>query len=79
MTNPEIDKDIDLKTPHIKNIKKVISSTDSEEPEIFLALLLYRVVKKWGFHSLPLRILHDLDSRLEVELSKYLLEESKND
>ena len=45
MNNSELDREIDLKTPHIKNIKKVISSTDSEEPEIFLALLLYRIVK----------------------------------
>lgn len=79
MNNSELDREIDLKTPHIKNIKKVISSTDSEEPEIFLALLLYRIVKKWGLHSLPLRVLRDLDSRLEIELNKYLLEESKND
>lgn len=78
MTNPEIDKDIDLKTLHIKNIKKIIN-TESQEPEIFMALLLYRIVKKWGLHSLPLRILHDLDSQLEIELNKYLLGESKND
>lgn len=78
MTNHEIDKDIDLKMSHIQNIKKVINS-GSEEPEIFMALLLYRIVKKWGLHGLPLRILHDLDSRLAIELNKYLLEDSKND
>lgn len=70
MTNPE-DKDLDLKIPHIKNIKKVTSSTDSEEPEIFLALLLYRIIKKWGLHSLPLRVLHDLDMSLEMEMNRY--------
>lgn len=79
MINPEIDKDIDLKIPHIQNIRKVINSTGSEEPEIFLALLLYRIVKKWGLHCLPIRVLHDLDSSLEKELSKYLLEEIEHD
>ena len=72
------DKDLDLKILHIKNIKKVISVTGSEEPEIFLALLLYRIVKKWGLHCLPLRILHDLDTNLEVEINKYL-QDSKNE
>ena len=76
MKNPEIDRDIDLKIPHIQNIKKVIN-TGSEEPEIFMALLLYRIVKKWGLHSLPLRILHDLDMSLELEMNRYGLE--KND
>jgi hypothetical protein len=75
MKQQEIDKDIDLKILHIKNIKKVIN-TGSEEPEIFMSLLLYKIIKKWGLHSLPLRILHDLDISLEMEMNRYGLKEN---
>lgn len=76
MNQQEQDKDLEIKFAHIKNIRNVIKS-ESEEPEIFMALMLYRIVKKWGLHTLPLRILHDLDSSLTIELKKYMEDNSK--
>ena len=72
----ELDKDLEIKFEHIKNIRNLIKS-ESEEPEIFMALMLYRIVKKWGLHALPLRILHDLDSSLTIEFKKYMEDNSK--
>lgn len=76
MNQQEQDKDLEIKFAHIKNIRNVIKS-ESEEPEIFMALMLYRIVKKWGLHTLPLRILHDLDFSLTIELKKYMEDNSK--
>jgi hypothetical protein len=76
MNEQEKDKEMETKFEHIKNIRNMIKS-ESEEPEIFMALMLYRIVKKWGLHTLPLRILHDLDSSLIIEFRKYLQENSK--
>ena len=72
----ELDKDLEIKYQHIKNIRNLIKS-ESEEPEIFMALMLYRIVKKWGLHTLPLRILHDLDCSLTIEFKKYMEDSSK--
>lgn len=72
----ELDKDLEIKYQHIKNIRNLIKS-ESEEPEIFMALMLYRIVKKWGLHTLPLRIIHDLDSSLTIEFQKYMEDNSK--
>lgn len=71
----EIDKDLQIKIDHIKNIKNITGA--GEEPEIFTALMLYRVVKKWGLHCLPLRVLHDLDTNLSYEFKRYLEDATK--
>ena len=76
MNQTEQDKEMEIKFAHIKNIRALIKS-ESEEPEIFMALMLYRIVKKWGLHTLPLRILHDLDSSLTIEFKKYMEDNSK--
>ena len=75
MNQTEQDKEMEIKFAHIKNIRALIKS--EYEPEIFMALMLYRIVKKWGLHTLPLRILHDLDSSLTIEFKKYMEDNSK--
>lgn len=66
------DKDLDLKIKHIQNIRNYTKTNDNSEFEIFIALMLYKILKKWGFQCLPLRILHELDVNLINEYSKFL-------
>ena len=59
------DKDIKIKLSHIKNIETKLDLKNNESDDhIILALFLYKAVKKWGFHFLPLRMLHELDISL---------------
>jgi hypothetical protein len=61
----EIQEEIDCKLRHILSIN---SNFNLKELDILdhsiIALELYDVVRKWGLHVLPLRVLHELDVRL---------------
>ena len=61
----EIQAEIDCKISHLISIneKFKLGKLDSLDKAI-IALELFEIVHKWGFHTLPLRILHELDSRL---------------
>jgi len=61
----EIQEEIDIKLRHILSIN---TNFNLKELDILdhsiIALELYDVVRKWGLHVLPLRVLHELDVRL---------------
>lgn len=61
----EIQDEIDCKLKHILSIN---SNFNLKELDILdhsvVALELYDIIRKWGLHVLPLRVLHELDVRL---------------
>jgi hypothetical protein len=61
----ELQQEIDIKLRHILSIN---SNFNLKELDILdhsvIALELYDVVRKYGLHVLPLRVLHELDVRL---------------
>ncbi len=61
----DIQAEIDCKISHLLSIneKFKLGKLDSLDKAI-IASELFEIVHKWGFHTLPLRILHELDLRL---------------
>lgn len=61
----EIQAEIDCKISHILSIneKFKFGKLNSLDKAI-IASELFDIVYKWGFHTLPLRVLHELDLRL---------------
>lgn len=61
----EIQDEIDCKLRHILSIN---SNFNLKELDVLdhsvVALELYDIIRKWGLHVLPLRVLHELDVRL---------------
>jgi hypothetical protein len=61
----EIQDEIDCKLKHILSIN---SNFNLKELDVLdhsvVALELYDIIRKWGLHVLPLRVLHELDVRL---------------
>ena len=61
----ELQEEIDCKLRHILSIN---SNFKLKELDILdhsvVALELYDIIRKWGLHVLPLRVLHELDVRL---------------
>ncbi len=65
------DKDLDIKIAHIKNINSKLDLNSKESDDhVILALMLYKVLRKWGLHFLPHRFLYDLDMMLTEHLQK---------
>jgi hypothetical protein len=61
----EIQEEIDIKLLHILSINKSFNLKDLDIMDhSIVALELYDIVRKWGLHMLPLRVLHELDIRL---------------
>jgi len=65
------DTELIIKMDHIKNIKSILNLKDPESADhAIFAFHLYEIVKKWGLHFLPLRMLYDLDYELMKEVRK---------
>lgn len=64
-SDKEIQLEIDCKISHLLSIneKFKLNNLDTLDKAI-IASELFEIINKWGFHLLPLRVLHELDSRL---------------
>lgn len=67
---------LDIKLAHINNIKRILNINDENDhyDNAVFALLLAQIVKKWGLHFLPLRMLYDLDLILTKKVEELDIE-----
>lgn len=71
--NENYEQIINIKIQHIRNIKKSIEEENIYDNALF-AITLSEVIRQNGLHTLPLRVLYELDRRLDdIAKNKKLL------
>jgi hypothetical protein len=62
----ELEEELNIKISHIVNINKNFNLNDNDSSTYaILASTIYDSIKAYGLHCLPIRVLYDIDIRLQ--------------
>ena len=62
----QINYELDCKIQHLRNINNNFNLKNLDNlDKAVIALELFEIVMEWGLHTLPLRVLNELDKKLD--------------